>query len=136
MDSPRMPGGAMVAVISESPDGPRYLLVHRAEHAPGDDGDWAWGPPSGCLEPDEEIAACAARELFEETGIRGDPRPVVTHDIGWAIFLLEVPWGTQVRLDDAEHNDFAWATFDEACRLCRPNRVLEGFSMAVKAAAL
>lgn len=27
----REPGGAMVAVISDSPEGPRHLLLHNAE---------------------------------------------------------------------------------------------------------
>ncbi|GAA4995425.1 hypothetical protein GCM10023317_24590 [Actinopolymorpha pittospori] len=126
----------MVAVISQSPDGPRYLLLHSAEYVPGKAGDWEWGPPSGCIEPDEDIATCATRELFEETGIRGEPQPVATEDIGWALFFLNVPWGTAVRLDAAEHNDFAWVTFEDACRMCRPERVAEGFRIAVEAARM
>jgi 8-oxo-dGTP pyrophosphatase MutT (NUDIX family) len=90
MSGVRNPGGAMTAVISDSPEGPRYLLLHNAETT--DDGDWAWGSPSGCLEPGEDIAGCAARELFEETGIRGEPIPVITEDIDWAVFRLRVPW--------------------------------------------
>lgn len=132
--TPRQPGGAMVAVISESPGGPRHLLLHRAEDAPGVGGDWAWGSPSGCLEPGEDIATCAARELFEETGIRGEPQPVATEDISWALFFLHVPWGTAVRLDAKEHNDFTWVTFEEACGLCRPEPAVEGFRIAVEAA--
>lgn len=124
------PGGAMVAVISESPDGARYLLLHSAEGAVG---DWEWGSPSGCLEPGEDIAACAARELFEETGIRATPEPVVTRDIGWAVFFLEVPWGTPVVLSAAEHDDFAWVEVDEAYRLCRPERQAASFRIAVAA---
>lgn len=123
----------MVAVISQAPDGPRFLLLHNAECAPGEEGDWAWGSPSGCLEPDEDVATCAARELFEETGIRVEPRPVATEGVRWAIFYLEVPWRTEVRLDPNEHNDFMWATFDDACRLCRPERATENFRIAVRA---
>ena len=128
------PTGAMVAVISQSPDGPRHLLLHRADKAPGEGGDWAWGSPSGERDPGEDVAACAARELFEETGIRGEPHPVVTADIGWALFFLEVPWETAVRLDDAEHNGYTWATFDEAYDMCRPRVVADGFRIAVEAA--
>ncbi|WP_152362232.1 NUDIX domain-containing protein [Microlunatus speluncae] len=131
----RKPGGAMAAVISESPEGLRYLLLHNADYLPGQpDGDWSWGPPSGCREPfDADIAACAARELFEETGISGEPVPVITEDIDWAIFYLRVPWGTAVRLDPAEHNDYAWCTVEEATRRCRPERLAESFRHAVAA---
>lgn len=128
------PTGAMVAVISQSPEGVRHLLLHAADKAPGEAGDWAWGSPSGVREPGEDVAACAARELFEETGIRGEPHPVVTEGIGWALFFLEVPWGTDIRLDDAEHNDYTWADFDVAYDMCRPQRVADGFRIAVDAA--
>ena len=124
------PDGAMVAVISESPEGPRHLLLHSAEGAVG---DWGWGSPSGCLEPGEDIAACAARELFEETGIRATPEPVVTRDIGWAVYVLEVPWGTPVVLSPAEHDDFVWVDVDEAHRRCRPERQAASFRIAVQA---
>jgi 8-oxo-dGTP pyrophosphatase MutT (NUDIX family) len=125
----------MAAVISESPEGLRFLLLHNAEQPPDEpDGDWSWGPPSGCLEPfDADIAACAVRELFEETGIRGEPQPVITEDIDWAIFYLRVPWGTAVQLDPAEHNDFAWVDADEAASRCRPERLAQSVRILLDA---
>jgi 8-oxo-dGTP pyrophosphatase MutT (NUDIX family) len=47
----------------------RVLLLHG--HDPGDRarGSW-WFTPGGGLEPDEDPVAGAARELFEETGLR------------------------------------------------------------------
>ncbi len=47
----------------------RVLLLHGYD--PGDlpRGSW-WFTPGGGLEPDEEPAVAAARELFEETGLR------------------------------------------------------------------
>lgn len=123
------PGGAMVAVVSNSPHGQRHLLLHSAE---GNVGDWEWGSPSGCLEPGESIAECAARELVEETGIVADPEPVATENIGWAVFILEVPWGTRVRLSH-EHDDFAWVSLDEAMRRCRPERHAASFRLAMGA---
>jgi 8-oxo-dGTP pyrophosphatase MutT (NUDIX family) len=127
------PNGAMVAVFSQSPDGRRYLLLHNVEYARGQTGDWAWGPPSGCLEPGEDIAACAARELLEETGIRATPVPVVTENIDWAVFFLEVPWGIRIELSPTEHNDFAWVTIDEAFRRCRPERLTASLRTATVA---
>jgi 8-oxo-dGTP pyrophosphatase MutT (NUDIX family) len=125
------PSGAMVAVVSSSPEGPRYLLLHSAE---GNVGDWEWGSPSRCIEPGEGVAECAARELLEETGIDGEPKPVVTQNIGWAVFFLDVPWGTRVKLSH-EHDDFAWVSLGEAHRLCRPERQAESFRLAVNAIA-
>jgi 8-oxo-dGTP pyrophosphatase MutT (NUDIX family) len=132
----RQPGGAMAAVISESPEGLRFLLLHNAEQPPDFDGDWSWGPPSGCRESfDVDIEACAVRELFEETGIRGTPEPVIIEDIDWAIFLVRVPWGTPVQLDPHEHNDFAWVDAEELLRRCRPERLAASVRIAVDAAA-
>jgi 8-oxo-dGTP pyrophosphatase MutT (NUDIX family) len=127
------PNGAMVAVFSQSPEGRRYLLLHNVDYALEQTGDWAWGSPSGCLEPDEDIAACAARELFEETGIRATPVPVVTADIDWAVFFLEVPWGTRVKLSPTEHNDFAWVPIDDALAMCRPERLAASLRRATDA---
>jgi 8-oxo-dGTP pyrophosphatase MutT (NUDIX family) len=42
-------------------DGPRYLLIH--------DGHGNWGFPKGHLEPGEEPAEAARREIAEETGL-------------------------------------------------------------------
>ena len=127
------PGGAMVAVFSQSPEGRRYLLLHNVDYQPGQTGDWAWGSPSGCWEPDEDIAACAERELFEETGIRATPVPVVTENTNWAVFFLEVPWGTPVQLSPTEHNDYAWVTPDDALTMCRPERLAASLRTATAA---
>lgn len=123
--------GAMTLVISESPDGRRYLLLHNSEFAIGEDGDWAWGAPSGCREPDETIMECAVRELAEETGIVSNPCPVLTN-ASWAIFFLLVPWGTSVKLDPSEHNSYMWATEEELRILCRPSRLLASHLLAMQ----
>ncbi|SON54555.1 8-oxo-dGTP diphosphatase [Hartmannibacter diazotrophicus] len=52
----------------------RILLVRRAN--PPDAG--RWGFPGGKIEAGEPIEAAAVRELFEETGIRGQARRVFT----------------------------------------------------------
>lgn len=131
--SDQQPSGAMVAVFSESPEGRRYLLLHNAEYAAREAGDWAWGPPSGCRESGEDIATCAARELFEETGIRGEPVPVVTAHIAWAVFILKVPRGISVELSTQEHNDFAWVTLEDAHTMCRPERLAVSLRTAAEA---
>ena len=52
----------------------RILLVRRAN--PPDAG--RWGFPGGKIEAGEPIEAAAVRELFEETGIRGQANRVFT----------------------------------------------------------
>jgi len=43
----------------------RVLLGERR----GSHGAGTWAPPGGHLEPDEDVSACAQRELLEETGL-------------------------------------------------------------------
>ena len=68
----------------------------------------------------EDVGACAIRELHEETGLRADRHVVCANDTDWAVFTLEVPWGTAIAVDGAEHDRFEWVTYAEACRRCRP----------------
>jgi 8-oxo-dGTP pyrophosphatase MutT (NUDIX family) len=123
------PHGAMTVLASRTPEGPRFLLLHRV----GQEGDWAWTPPSGSRKPGEDVSACAARELHEETGVTGSPRPVAAEDVDWAVFVLEVPWGTEVAVDGEEHDEFEWVSFAEVQRRCRPAVVVESFLTACAA---
>jgi 8-oxo-dGTP pyrophosphatase MutT (NUDIX family) len=130
------PHGATIVLASRAPEGWRYVLLHRAHHGPDYNGDWAWTPPSGSRKPGEALAACAARELEEETGLRATPQPVRTQDVGWAVFALEVPWGTQVTADGTEHDRLEWVTYDEARRRCRPDALLDSFVTGCEGAGL
>jgi 8-oxo-dGTP pyrophosphatase MutT (NUDIX family) len=127
------PHGATIVVASRSPAGWRYVLLHRGHHGPDWADDWAWTPPAGSRKPGEDLVACAARELYEETGLRGDPRAVRTTGTDWAVFALEVPWGTAVTADGTEHDRFEWVSYAEACRRCRPAAVVAGFVTACEA---
>ena len=46
------------------------LLLHRSAFGESFAGDWAWTTPGGARQADERAAVTAARELFEETGLR------------------------------------------------------------------
>jgi 8-oxo-dGTP pyrophosphatase MutT (NUDIX family) len=59
---------ARVLLIDEAD---RVLLFHGFD--PAEPGDGYWFTPGGGLEPDESPAEGAARELFEETGLRVEP---------------------------------------------------------------
>lgn len=61
--------GALAVVVREG----SALLVQRSK-AP-DEG--LWGYPGGHVEAGETVAEAAARELFEETGVRAEPGPVL-----------------------------------------------------------
>jgi 8-oxo-dGTP pyrophosphatase MutT (NUDIX family) len=130
------PHGATVVVAALAPDGWRCLLLHRAHHGPAWEGDWAWTPPAGSRKPGEAVTACAVRELREETGLVASPRPVVTEDIDWAVFALEVPWGTEVAVDRTEHDRFEWVTVAEVLRRSRPAALSESFRTACAAMGL
>ena len=51
----------------------RILLVHR-RRAPQ---AGRWGFPGGHVEPGEQLAEAAGRELYEETGIRAEPESIL-----------------------------------------------------------
>jgi 8-oxo-dGTP pyrophosphatase MutT (NUDIX family) len=127
------PHGATIVVASHAPHGWRYLLLHRGHHGPDYDGDWAWTPPSGSRKPGEDVTACAIRELCEETGLRERPRPVAASAIDWAVFALEIPWGTQIAVDGTEHDRLEWVSYAEACLRCRPAALAASFTRACEA---
>jgi len=73
----------------------RLLLIRSAAEPDHPGSSYAWFTPGGGVEAGEELAAAAARELLEETGLRADPaglRPVAfaigQADLGWASGLF------------------------------------------------
>jgi len=84
-----------------------------------------WEFPGGKIEPGEEPAEAARRELEEETGLLAlslEPLVVVVHDyvdrpLRFHVFLSREPQG-EVRL--AEEREWGWKTRDELERLDMP----------------
>lgn len=91
--------------------GPRILLVHR------DDG-LGWGFPGGGIEEGETPEEAARRETYEEIGLRYTRPLLFWHvqefaGIGFATFVADVDEQFIPRLN-WEHDDYRWATLDEA----------------------
>jgi dATP pyrophosphohydrolase len=121
-----------VLVVIHTPD-LQVLMMERA--------GWRdfWQSVTGSVAHENEpVRETAIREVREETGIdagRYDLRdwgienrfeifkkhrsryaPGVTHNLEH-VFSLEVPAGTPVRLDPAEHSSFRWLPYREAAAL-------------------
>jgi lipoyl(octanoyl) transferase len=108
-------------------DDDRVLLLHRKPER----GNF-WQPVTGGIEEGESPFEAARRELLEETGNRGEPEeigmtqsfliesqfmesrygtPVIASEVGFAASLdSRLP----IRMDDEEHDEYAWFTFAEA----------------------
>jgi ADP-ribose pyrophosphatase YjhB (NUDIX family) len=102
-------------------DGPDRLLLLRQPHRGG------WGLPAGLLKKREQPVVGAARELFEETGVRvhpddmtaGSPNAIV-HVVGVVdtVFFASVPASTTpLVVDGAEVLEAAWFPVDDLPRL-------------------
>ena len=118
------PRGTTIVVRRPGTAGWEYLLLHRAHEGPEYAGDWAWTCPAGCRLPGEPIEPAALRELAEESGIVDHAIWAVDLSGPWAVFSVEVEADQQVALD-AEHDQFAWLSADEAVTRILPASVAE-----------
>jgi 8-oxo-dGTP pyrophosphatase MutT (NUDIX family) len=121
-------------------DAGRVLLGRRS-----DSGIWAL--PGGIIDPGEEPADAAVREIFEETGVIAVPETLVavtvsgpiTYQNGDLVQYLEVlfrcrPVGGRARVNDSESVEVGWHELDtlrglpdlNAGSLRRITRVLSG----------
>jgi 8-oxo-dGTP pyrophosphatase MutT (NUDIX family) len=66
---PERPSGRVLLIDDER----RLLLFSARESLTNRDARTIWFLPGGGSEPGERFAECAARELFEETGLRVEP---------------------------------------------------------------
>jgi len=129
--SPDPPFGTSIIVYRRAQQGIKFLILHRAQDGPAQEGDWAWTPPSGARLPNEPVDECARRELQEETGLT---LPIHATGRGleiWAIYHAEASADQIVTLD-AEHDRHEWVTLDEALTRCHPAAVAEGIEYVAR----
>jgi 8-oxo-dGTP pyrophosphatase MutT (NUDIX family) len=97
-------------------DNGRVLLGRRADTG-------AWALPGGIIEPGEEPADAAVREIFEETGVIAVPEALaavtvcdqVTYQNGDVVRYLELLFrcrasGGEARVNDSESVEVGWYT--------------------------
>jgi 8-oxo-dGTP pyrophosphatase MutT (NUDIX family) len=122
------PSGVAIVVWRRQPE-LEVLLLHRSAFAESFVGDWAWTTPGGASDPGEPASATAARELFEETGLKLTCNPVASRvaaaqpGIDLDVFAAEAFADPSVRLSD-EHDRYEWVQPDDLDR-CQPAWVKE-----------
>ena len=113
-------GGVTIIKDSEAPEPGRLLLLRQP---PGR----GWGLPAGLLKRRESPAVGAARELFEESGVRLDPAdlsPAVPNAIVHTAGVVDTVWfgsvpasSTELRVDGGEVLEARWFPLDDLPRL-------------------
>lgn len=117
-------------VFSKGQSGENYILL--LQRAPTDSYPNYWEGPGGGLDPeDASVLEGAAREVFEESGLRVTrfvdlvsvdewmiQKPDKLHVVAKFTFLVDVEGQEsgdqlQVKLEETEHQAFAWATEEE-----------------------
>jgi len=100
------------------------LLLKRHPNSPQ---GMTWGIPAGKLEQGESPLEAVIRELHEEVGLRvltQDLQPVgslyarlPSIDYTFHMFCTHFTEKPLLQINDSEHLDFGWFTFDEATKL-------------------
>ncbi|SCL16353.1 ADP-ribose pyrophosphatase YjhB, NUDIX family [Micromonospora nigra] len=116
--------GAVTLVRDSEAEGAGRLLLLRQPPGRG------WTLPAGLLQKGEAPVVGAARELYEESGVRLPPtalRPAtpnaIVHAKGWVdvVFTTEVPASsTAFTVDGAEVFEAAWHPLDDLPKLTWP----------------
>jgi ADP-ribose pyrophosphatase YjhB (NUDIX family) len=128
--APKFLVGAVTVLRDSEADEPGRLLLLRQPRHHG------WGLPAGLLKKNEQPVVGAARELFEETGVRvhpddmtaGNPNAIV-HVVGVVdtIFFATVPASeTTLVVDGGEVLEAAWFPIDDLPHLTLNTALLLG----------
>jgi 8-oxo-dGTP diphosphatase len=121
--------GAVNVITDADASEPGRLLLLR--QPPGR----SWGLPAGLLKHHEPPAVGAARELFEESGLRihpadlrpGNPNAII-HPAGWidTVFFGTAPAGSAFTVDGGEVLEARWFPLDDLPRLTPNTELLLG----------
>jgi 8-oxo-dGTP pyrophosphatase MutT (NUDIX family) len=128
--APKFLVGAVTVVTDAEAQGPgRLLLLRQPSHR-------GWSLPAGLLKHREPAHVGAARELFEEAGVRLDPddlSPGVPNAIVHTVGVVDTVWfasvpasSTALRVDGGEVLEAAWFPMDELPRLSHNTEALLG----------
>lgn len=132
-----LPGITAVVLDDDS----RVLLVRRADNG-------RWTLVLGCLEPGEQPAAGAVREIWEETGIKAVAERIVrvqtmiphTYPNGDNVQYFDVaflcrPVGGEAVVNDDESTEVGWFALDELPEISERERVCIADALSGRAEA-
>lgn len=111
--------GAGVVIVDYQWNEPRALLMRRLKPPVG-----LWENPGGTVEPGEDFVRCAARELYEETGLQAEMEAAwwtrvepwkapEDRDLYAGVGFLARHPGGEVNIESVAHDSYLWATEDE-----------------------
>jgi 8-oxo-dGTP pyrophosphatase MutT (NUDIX family) len=133
----RVPAAAIVAVVEQD----RVLMMRRHRFIID---RWVWELPGGYLDPDEDPAVCAAREVEEETGWRpGEMQPLLTFqpmvgtiDQPNLLYLARGAVATGAPPDINEAAQVGWIPLDDAHDMIRKGEIVGAGSVTAILAVL
>ena len=102
----------------------KILLLFRESHKL--EGN-KWGMPAGKIRRGESEKEAVIREIKEETGLEVLPEKLnycrkvyvryLDYDFIYHIFFYKLDSETQIKIDPAEHKEYAWVTPQEALKM-------------------
>ena len=110
-----------LATICYIDNGKEFLMLHRNKK-PNDVHEGKWIGVGGKLERGETPQECAAREIFEETGLRAKPVlkgiitfPEFTPDLDWYTYVFKVTGfeGELISDEESREGTLEWVPYDE-----------------------